>query len=114
MLIDQLKPNIIIRGPIFPEPVQIIVFIPMGDSVKLIGKGLKSQKFMNQFLMLNSSQNLNPHRKKSPLTEMQGNSALASKHCDLDLPMNMTRTFLFPSQGLTLCLTSLKQFMITF
>ncbi len=37
---EEIKPNIIVRGPIFPEPVQIIVGIPMGDSIKLIGKGL--------------------------------------------------------------------------
>jgi len=37
-----LKPNMIVRGPILPEPVQVIVTIPMGDSVKLIGKGLRS------------------------------------------------------------------------
>ncbi len=37
---DRLKPNTIVRGPIFPEPVQIIVVIPLGESVKLIGKGL--------------------------------------------------------------------------
>lgn len=42
MQIGELKPNIIVRGPIFPEPVQVIVVIPIGDSVKLIGKGLKS------------------------------------------------------------------------
>jgi hypothetical protein len=40
MQIDQLKPNAIVRGPIFPEPVQVIVVIPMGESVKLVGKGL--------------------------------------------------------------------------
>lgn len=43
MVLDQLKPNVIVRGPIFPEPVQVIVAIPMGDSsVKLVGKGLNS------------------------------------------------------------------------
>ena len=40
MLLNQLKPNIIVRGPIFPEPVQVLVVIPMGEAVKLIGKGL--------------------------------------------------------------------------
>src|SRR6267378_1722029 len=40
MRIDQLKPSVIVRGPIFPEPVQVIVSIPMGQSVKLVGKGL--------------------------------------------------------------------------
>ena len=42
MRIDQLKPNIVVRGPILPEPVQIIVTIPMGASVKLVGKGLNT------------------------------------------------------------------------
>jgi superfamily II DNA or RNA helicase len=42
MQIDQLKPNVIVRGPILPEPVQIIVTIPMGTSVKLVGKGLNT------------------------------------------------------------------------
>ncbi|MBW2126683.1 MAG: DEAD/DEAH box helicase, partial [Deltaproteobacteria bacterium] len=37
MKTDELKPNVIVRGPIFPEPVQVIVAIPMGDSVKLVG-----------------------------------------------------------------------------
>lgn len=44
MLIDQLKPNTIVRGPIFPEPVQVIVAVPMGASVKLVGKGLNSNQ----------------------------------------------------------------------
>src|SRR5437764_11894017 len=44
MLLDQLKPNIIVRGPIFPEPVQVIVAIPMGASVKLVGKGLNTNQ----------------------------------------------------------------------
>ncbi len=42
MRIEQLKPNVIVRGPIFPEPVQVIISIPMGESVKLVGKGLNS------------------------------------------------------------------------
>ena len=42
MRIDQLKPSVIVRGPIFPEPVQVIVLIPMGQSIKLVGKGLNT------------------------------------------------------------------------
>ncbi|CAN5882732.1 helicase-related protein [soil metagenome] len=37
---DRLKPNTIVRGPIFPEPVQVLVVVPLGESVKVIGKGL--------------------------------------------------------------------------
>src|SRR5258708_14710232 len=40
MLLAELKPNVIVRGPLFPEPVQVIVSIPMGTSIKLVGKGL--------------------------------------------------------------------------
>lgn len=42
MLVDQLKPNTVVRGSIFPEPVQVIMVVPMGESIKLIGKGLKT------------------------------------------------------------------------
>lgn len=42
MTIEHLKPNVIVKGPIFPEPVQIITTVALGDSVKLIGKGLES------------------------------------------------------------------------
>jgi hypothetical protein len=42
MLITDIKPNLIVRGPIFPEPVQVLVVVPMGESVKVIGKGLRN------------------------------------------------------------------------
>ena len=44
MILADLKPNVVVRGPIFPEPVQIIVAVPMGTSVKIIGKGLKTNQ----------------------------------------------------------------------
>src|SRR5262245_15616156 len=39
---EQLKPNIILRGPLFPEPVQVIVTLPLGEAVKVVAKGLKT------------------------------------------------------------------------
>jgi superfamily II DNA or RNA helicase len=39
---DDLKQNVTVYGPLFPEPVQIILAIPMGNSVKLVGKGVRS------------------------------------------------------------------------
>jgi superfamily II DNA or RNA helicase len=50
MTIDQLKPNKVLRGPIFPEPIQVIVIIPMGDRVKLVGKGVNSGKVYEPIL----------------------------------------------------------------
>jgi hypothetical protein len=42
MLMEELKQNVTVYGPLFPEPVQVIIAIPMGASVKLIGKGIRS------------------------------------------------------------------------
>src|SRR5580693_2087771 len=39
---EELKQNVTVYGPLFPEPIQIIIAIPMGNSVKLIGKGVRS------------------------------------------------------------------------
>jgi len=44
MQIDELKANVTVYGPLFPEPVQVIVAIPMGASVKLVGKGLRTNR----------------------------------------------------------------------
>jgi SNF2 family DNA or RNA helicase len=37
---EDLKPNIIVRGPVFPEPVKVIRVVYMGGSVKLVGEGM--------------------------------------------------------------------------
>ena len=41
---EDLKPNKILRGPLFPEPVQVLIATPMGSAIKLIGKGLNTSK----------------------------------------------------------------------
>ncbi len=53
MLLGQLKPGAFVRGPIFPEPVQVILVTPMGNSVKLIGKGLTTGKLHDPILAAN-------------------------------------------------------------
>src|SRR5437867_2733910 len=50
MRAEELKPNVTVRGPLFPEPVQIIVAVPMGASVKLVGKGLQSSRVYEPIL----------------------------------------------------------------
>lgn len=39
MLVEDLRRGRVIRGPIFPEDIQILVVTPMGASVKIIGTG---------------------------------------------------------------------------
>lgn len=40
MLISEIRPDATLTGPIVPEPVQVIVVVPMGDAITLIAKGL--------------------------------------------------------------------------
>src|SRR5260370_38220358 len=64
--VDELKPNTVIRGPLFSERVQIAAIIPMGNVVKLLGKGLKTGQFYDNILaadqiaMLEASPELTP------------------------------------------------------
>jgi superfamily II DNA or RNA helicase len=39
-MFSQLKADAIVRSPLFPEPVKVLVALPLGDAVKLIGVGL--------------------------------------------------------------------------
>src|SRR5271165_1413534 len=47
---EELKQNVTVYGPLFPEPVQIIIAVPMGSSVKLIGKGVRSSTVYDTIL----------------------------------------------------------------
>lgn len=42
MLTSDLRQGVTVYGPLFPEPVQVILAIPMDGSVKLVGKGVRS------------------------------------------------------------------------
>src|ERR1700730_13209445 len=66
MLVEQLKPNIIVRGPIFPEPVQVIVVIPMGASVKLVAKGLSTNQVHELILSAEQLSQLESSPEKEP------------------------------------------------
>lgn len=42
MTSPNIPPKTIVRGPFLPEPVEVIITVPMGDSLKLIGRGLNT------------------------------------------------------------------------
>jgi superfamily II DNA or RNA helicase len=50
MLPEELKQNVTVYGPLFPEPVQVIIAVPMGASVKLVGKGVRSSTVYDPIL----------------------------------------------------------------
>jgi superfamily II DNA or RNA helicase len=54
MIAENLKPGVVVWGPLLSEQVQTIVIIPLGDSWKLVGKGLKTGKVHE--LVLSASQ----------------------------------------------------------
>lgn len=66
MKIDQLKSNVIVRGPILPEPVQVLMVIPMGASVKLIGKGLNTNQVHEPILSAEQLEQLESTPDKEP------------------------------------------------
>ena len=37
-----LRPGSIVRGPTLPEPVEVLALVPLGESVKIIGRGLQT------------------------------------------------------------------------
>jgi superfamily II DNA or RNA helicase len=47
---EDLSPGVVIEGTILPEPVEIITTIPMGTSIKLMGKGLHTGQVRDPIL----------------------------------------------------------------
>src|SRR5437764_1164122 len=37
-----LRPGSIVRGPTLPEPVEVLALVPLGDSIKIIARGLQT------------------------------------------------------------------------
>ena len=50
MELSELKQDIIVRGAILPEPIQIVAVNSMGDSVQIMGKGLNTGQFHDPVL----------------------------------------------------------------
>jgi hypothetical protein len=39
---SELKPGIIVRGPVSPESIEVLVVTPLGDVIKIVGAGQKT------------------------------------------------------------------------
>jgi len=67
MKIEEIKPDTIIRGPFFPEPVKVIKTVQMGNSLKIVGEGMESGKVHQPILtfeeisLLEFSPEVNPY-----------------------------------------------------
>src|SRR5215469_6273142 len=66
MQAEQLKPNVVLRGPLFPEPVQVIVAVPLGEAVKVIAKGLRTSQVYEPVLSAEQLGRLEASPEKEP------------------------------------------------
>src|SRR5262245_60438796 len=62
----QLKPNHIVRGAIFPEPVKILTTISLGNAIKLIGEGIETGRVHQPILTAEQIATLEISPEKTP------------------------------------------------
>lgn len=62
---DTLKPGFILEGHAFPEPIEVITIINIGEKVKVIGKGKRSNKVYEPVLTKEQIESLNVSTGKS-------------------------------------------------
>jgi superfamily II DNA or RNA helicase len=61
-----LKPNHIVRGAIFPEPVKILTTISLGNAIKLIGEGIETGRVHQPILTAEQIATLEISPEKTP------------------------------------------------
>src|SRR5213076_2719790 len=63
---SELKPGIIVRGPVLPEPIEVLVVTPLGDVVKIVGAGQKTGQVHQRVLRLDQLQFLDATPEREP------------------------------------------------
>ena len=91
---EELKQNVTVYGPLFPEPIQIIIAVPMGSSVKLIGKGVRSSTVYEPILSADQLAQLHASPAQEPFDGDASKFRLGIEAMRLGLAyMNTTPTF---------------------
>jgi superfamily II DNA or RNA helicase len=63
---SELRPGIIVNGPVLPEPVEILVVTPLGDAIKIIGAGKNSGQVHQRVLSIDQLQFLEATPEREP------------------------------------------------
>jgi hypothetical protein len=63
---SELKPGIIVRGPVLPEPIEVLVVTPLGDVIKIVGAGQKTGQVHQRVLRLDQLQLLDATPEREP------------------------------------------------
>src|SRR5438874_9411008 len=62
----ELKPGIIVRGPVLPEPIEVLVVTPLGNAIKIVGAGQKTGQVHQRVLPLDQLQFLDATPERAP------------------------------------------------
>jgi superfamily II DNA or RNA helicase len=62
----ELKAGVIVRGPVLPEPIEVLVVTPLGDVIKLVGAGQKTGQVHQRVLRLDQLQFLDATPEREP------------------------------------------------
>ena len=103
---EQLKPDLIVTGPMFPEPVRVITITPMGDSVKLIGQGLRTNQIHQPVLTHEQIARLEANPETEPYDGDPASFKLGIEALRLGLAYEYDPYFPFPSLASIHCPTS--------
>lgn len=52
MNVNDLKPGVIVRGPILPEPIEVLVVTPLDEVIMLIGASWNGRRIVDCQLLL--------------------------------------------------------------
>src|SRR6516225_7262023 len=63
---SELKPGITVRGPVLPEPIQVLVVTPLGDVIKIVGAGQKTGQVHQRILRVDQLQLLDATPEREP------------------------------------------------
>jgi hypothetical protein len=103
------KPGAVVRGPLLPEPAEVLVVLPMGpmgDSCKLIARGLTTGQAHDVILSPDQLAQLTVSAETEPFDGDASLFRLDIEAHRLGSPTNTTPTSLSPSPGSTRCTTS--------
>jgi SNF2 family DNA or RNA helicase len=63
---SELRVGIIVKGPLLPEPIEVLVVTPLGDVIKIVGAGQKSGRVHQRVLRLDQLQFLDATPEREP------------------------------------------------
>jgi SNF2 family DNA or RNA helicase len=63
---NELKSGIIVRGPVLPEPIEVLIVTPLGEVIKIVGAGQKTGQVHQRVLRLDQLQFLDATPEREP------------------------------------------------